>query len=103
MLEHHHALELSPLHLPVPEVGGSPEETHEIVTGTTRAHTSSPRTRRGTPITRTSSTCWTRAELGFPFAWVDLTSTAQDRFATVTHDPHVSLLTGDAETTGGTR
>jgi hypothetical protein len=86
-----------------PQGQGTPEETHEIVTGTTRAHTSSPRTLPGNtdhadivhlPDTRGA---------GSPFAWVDLKSTTQDRFATVTHDPHVSLLTGDAHTAGGTR
>ena len=47
--------------------------------------------------------CRIRAELVLHFARVDLISTAQDRFATVTDDPHVSVLIGDAEITGGTR
>ena len=47
MLEHHQALELSPASPAVPMMGAPPEESHEIVTGTTRAHTSSPRTLPG--------------------------------------------------------
>ena len=44
--------------------------------------------------------CRMRAELIVHLARVDLESTSQDRFATATDDPHVSVLTEDAEITG---
>ena len=68
-----------------------------------RAHTSSPRTLLGNtdhadivhlPDTRGADP---------PFARVDPISTTQDRFATANHDPHASVLIGDAGITGGTR
>jgi hypothetical protein len=43
--------------------------------------------------------CRIRAELVCHLARVDLVSTSQDRCATATDDPHLSVLTDDAELT----
>jgi hypothetical protein len=79
------------------------EEANEIGTGTMRAHTSSPRTVLGNTDHADIVDLRMRTEPVLRFAWVDLISTAQDRFATATNDPHASVLIGDTATTGGTR
>ena len=82
---------------------GLVEEAHEIVTGTTRAHQLTqdlPGNTDHADIVHLPDTRGAGLSVSRGWIWI---STAQDRFATVTHDPHVSLLTGDAETAGGTR
>jgi len=102
VLEHYHALELRPLRLPVPMVGGTPEEAHEIVTGTTRAHqlTQDPpgkhRSRGHRPLAGYARN-WLSLRVGGP--QIHRTGSFRDG------DPRSTriLPTGDANTAGGTR